>query len=149
MLSKCTHTHSFFIYVTDIQKHSSPARVWAANAKMYFDTGMRQHAQKHVHQVQHTVNRSISKINKYMSFHLGHKLTQHDISFCSEEHLGKRKPIYTYWNILGFFFFFFFLALVAIFAVSWSQSSEAFSLFKVKIFFLLDLTGSQVIILHP
>lgn len=43
----------------------------------------------------------------------------------------------------------FFLALVAIFAVSWSQSSEAFSLFKVKIFFLLDLTGSQVIILHP
>lgn len=72
---------------------------------MYFDTGMRQHAQKYVHQVQLIVNRSISKINKYMSFHLGHKLTQHDISFCSEEYLGKRKPIYTYWNILGWWFF--------------------------------------------
>lgn len=29
-----------------------------------------------------------------MSSHLGHKLTQRDISFCSEEHLEKKEPIY-------------------------------------------------------
>lgn len=102
------HTQSFFIYVTVTEKHNFSARVRAANTKMHldnFDTGTQKDAQKYVHQAQHVVNRSISKINKYMSFHLAHKLTQHDISSCSEEH-WRKEILFIHTGIyLGAFFF--------------------------------------------
>lgn len=41
-----------------------------------------------------TVNRGISKINKYMSSLLGHKLTQYDISFCVAKNIWRKKSLF-------------------------------------------------------
>lgn len=55
------------------------------------------------------------------------------------KNIGEKRD---YLYVLEYIWVGFFLALLAIFAVSWSKSLEAFPPFKVKIFFLLGLTGS-------
>lgn len=119
-----THTQNLVIFVTDTQKHSSSTRVWAANTEMHLwywnataCTKICPPSTKYCKQ-EHKQNKQIHAISSGSQV----DSTWHFLLYWRI--LKKRELIYTYWNIFGFF-----LAILVIFAISWSEFS-GFSTFQ-------------------